>query len=121
MRQPLGIWALEDKETGQMIGSIRLENIRVDELSAEIGYFLNQTYWKQGLMTEVLTRLVSLAFSRLPFKKLMIKTHEENKASQQLALKVGFSYQKRYKASDRYSHKMRYYRDYHYLKKDYHT
>lgn len=119
MRHPLGIWALESRETGQMIGAIRLENIQERQKCSEIGYFLNQDYWKKGLMTEALTCLVFLAFSRLKLKKLMIRTHEENIASQRLAERAGFTYQRRYKGSDRYSHKIRYYRDYHYLYKNY--
>lgn len=119
MRQPLGIWAIESKDSGQMIGAIRLENIQQSVGQAEIGYFLHRDYWRQGLMTQALNRLIFLAFRRFGMKKLIIKTHKDNLASQQLAEKTGFHCFRTYKGSDRHSHQMRNYKDYRYLKKDY--
>lgn len=119
MRQPLGIWALEDKNSQKLLGSIRLEQIQLLTSQAEIGYFLDQEFWGQGLAKEALTSLVDLAFTQLPLKKLVIKTHKENLASQGLAQRVGFQFLREYKGSDRYSHRMRGYRDYYYTRKDY--
>lgn len=119
MRHPLGIWAIVDREEDCLIGAIRLENINQRKRTSEIGYFLSRKKWKQGLMTEVLTGLVYLSFKHLEMKELTIKTHEENIASQKLAEKVGFSLYRNYKGSDRYSHRTRSYRDYHYMAKDY--
>lgn len=119
MKEPLGIWALENRSTGRMIGSIRFENIEVKAGRAEIGYFLNRAFWKQGFGSEALKALVDLAFTQLPFKELVIKTHIENRASQALAKSQGFRFYREYKGSDRYSHRMRIYRDYHYHRKDY--
>lgn len=120
MRHPLGVWAIEDKQSGCMIGAIRLEQIRLQEKRAEIGYFLHRDFWQRGLMTEALSSLIFLCFSRLDMAELIIKTHAENLASQKLAETVGFTLYRQYKGSDRHSHKTRHYRDYHYLKKNYH-
>lgn len=109
MRFPLGIWAIEAKESRQMIGCIRFEAIDEREKEAEIGYFLSQTFWGQGLMTEALQTLVYLGFSRVGFKALRLLTHLENKPSQRVAEKAGFKRVRQYKGSDRYSRKMREY------------
>ena len=119
MRQPLGIWAIVDKDKDCLIGAIRLENINQKKKRAEIGYFLSKHKWRQGVMTEALESLVYLGFKHLGMTELIIKTHEENLASQKLAEKSGFSLYRSYKGSDRYSHRTRAYRDYHYLAKDY--
>ena len=54
MKEPLGVWAIEDKKTRKMIGCIRFEKLDVNHSSAEIGYFINQAFWGKGLMTECL-------------------------------------------------------------------
>ncbi|MGT2666570.1 GNAT family N-acetyltransferase [Streptococcus rifensis] len=112
MRQPLGIWAIEEKETKRMIGSIRLENIQGRQKKAEIGYFLHRDFWRKGYGAESLESIVFLSFTQLGLGQLIIKTHAENRASQSLAQKLGFRLVKEYKGSDRYSHKMRAFKDY---------
>ncbi|EIQ82210.1 UNVERIFIED_CONTAM: GNAT family N-acetyltransferase [Streptococcus canis] len=112
MKAPLGVWAIEDKLTHQLIGSIRLEHYDAKTASAEIGYFLHQTYWGQGIMTEVLKTLAFLSFQTFGLKQLQLITHLENTASQRVAEKVGFHFQKRFKGSDRNTHKMRDYKAY---------
>ncbi len=109
MRSPLGIWAIEDKARGQMIGCVRFENIDERKREAEIGYFLHRSFWGQGLMTEVLQTVVFLGFSRIGFQSLRLLTHLENRASQRVAEKAGFQKLRQYKGSDRYSRKMREY------------
>lgn len=109
MRSPLGIWAIEDRETGQLIGCIRFENIDERAKEAEIGYFLHRSFWGRGLMTEVLQTLVYLGVTQIGFQTLRLLTHVENRASQRVAEKAGFLKVRQYKGSDRYSRKMREY------------
>lgn len=40
MKNPLGIWAICDKETNEMIGSIKFEKMDEIKKEAELGYFL---------------------------------------------------------------------------------
>ncbi|HFI0292170.1 TPA: GNAT family N-acetyltransferase [Streptococcus suis] len=109
MKAPLGIWALEDRKSGQLIGAIRLEKLNEQSKQAEIGYFLKKDYWRQGLMTEALKNLVYLSFYHLGIKRLLLKTHLENIASQRVAQKAGFQLLNQYRGSDRYSRKTRNY------------
>ena len=39
MKNPFGVWAICDKETNQMIGSIKFEKLDEIKGEAELGYF----------------------------------------------------------------------------------
>ena len=118
MKEPLGIWAMTNHE-GKMVGAIRFEKIDQIKLQAEIGYFLNQAFWGQGLMTQALKRLTRLAFNDLGMNRLVLVCHLENRASQKVALKAGFQLNRQFKGSDRYSRKMRDYLEYQLLRGDF--
>ena len=119
MPSPLGVWAIELKDRQQMIGAIRFEKLDYHEGTCEIGYFLKESEWGCGYMTEALKNLVFLAFYELKLRYLTIVTHEENKASQRVAQKAGFTFLRDYKGSDRYTHQMRSYTEYGLSRKDY--
>ena len=120
MREPLGVWAIVDRQSQKMIGAIRFEKIELSSLTAEIGYFLNKQFWRQGMMTECIKTLTFLSFQEFGLKNLHIIAHDENQASRKVALKAGFKLQRRFKGSDRYTRKMRTYVDYQVSKDDYH-
>lgn len=119
MKNPLGIWAICDKETNEMVGSIKFEKMDEIKKEAELGYFLRKDYWGQSLMTEVVRELVFLSFIKFDFKRLTIITHEENLASQKVAQKAGFKLFRQFKGSDRYTRRMRDYTEYRYEKGDF--
>lgn len=89
------VWAMIDKETGKLIGSIGLEEdkFRPDVNSKELGYSLSEDYWGKGLMTEAAKRLISYAFEVLKLDVLMIRTGEKNLRSQRVIEKCGFTYE----------------------------
>ena len=120
MKNPLGIWAICDKDSEKMIGSIKFEKIDEIKGEAELGYFLRHDYWGHGLMTECVKNIVYLAFTQFDLKRLYIITHLENKASQRVAEKTGFSCRRQFKGSDRYTRKMRDYLEFCYEKGDFH-
>ncbi len=107
MKNPLGVWAICDKETNRMIGSIKFEKLDEIKKEAELGYFLHKDYWGQGLMTEVVKEITFLSFQEFHLKQVRIITHVENIASQQVALHAGYSLKRQFKGSDRYTRKMR--------------
>ena len=112
MKNPLGVWAICDKETNQMIGSIKFEKLDEIKGEAELGYFLRKDFWGKGLMTEAVKELVYLSFEKFQLKELKIVTHVENAGSQKVALKSGFRLFRQFKGSDRYTRKMRDYYDF---------
>lgn len=109
LKAPLGIWALEDKLSGELLGAIKFDKLDPVEKKGEIGYFVKKTFQGQGIATEALKNLCYLSFQEFGLKRLTIITHVENVASQQVAKKAGFTLSRQYKGSDRYTHKMRTY------------
>ena len=88
-------WAIVDKETGKVIGSIGLEEdkLRPDVKSKELGYSLSEDYWKKGIMTEAAKRVIKHAFEDLRLDVLMIRTGDANLRSQRVIEKCGFAYE----------------------------
>ena len=112
LKNPLGIWAICDKGTDRVIGSIKFEKLDEIKGEAELGYFLRKDFWGKGLMTEAVKELVNLSFEKFQLKELKIVTHVENIGSQKVALKAGFRLFRQFKGSDRYTRKMRDYYDF---------
>ena len=119
MKNPLGVWAICDKESQQMIGSIKFEKLDEIKQEAELGYFLKKDYWGGGLMTECVKEILFLSFSEFDLKRLSIVTHQENLASQRVAQKAGFKMCRQFKGSDRYTRKMRDYIEFRYERGDF--
>jgi len=88
-------WAIVDKETGNVIGSIGLEEdkFRPDVKSKELGYSLAEDHWKKGIMTEAAKRVIRHAFENLRLDVLMIRTGDANLRSQRVIEKCGFTYE----------------------------
>ena len=91
MKNPLGVWAICDKETNQMVGSIKFEKLDEIRGEAELGYFLRKDFWGKGLMTEAVRELVYLSFEKFQLKELKIVTHVENAGSQKGRFEGWFS------------------------------
>lgn len=83
-----GIW---DKDTAELIGFISLVNVDWQLPRAEVQFFIDQQHAQQGIMTEVLQRLVVFAFEQLQLQKLAIRTSMEYYPPQRLARKCGFN------------------------------
>lgn len=88
-------WAIVDKESGKVIGSIGLEEdkLRDEVKSKELGYSLSEEFWRRGIMTEAAKRIIKYAFEELKLDVLMIKTGDANVRSQRVIEKCGFVYE----------------------------
>ena len=87
-RYAMGIW---HNETTELVGFIQVFNIDWGVPLGEVAYFIDKSLVRQGIMTEVLARVVRFAFLQLELDKLIVKTMVDNYASQRLARRVGFS------------------------------
>jgi RimJ/RimL family protein N-acetyltransferase len=57
-----GLWALEIRVTGQVIGAVLLSPLPGEDTAVEIGWHLSPDYWGAGYATEVGRGAVALAF-----------------------------------------------------------
>lgn len=81
------------KPKGKVIGGIGVHEVDRFNGTATIGYWLGQTYWRNGYMTEALERVLGFGFKTLKLRRIHISAFTENKASNALIRKVGFGYE----------------------------
>ncbi len=55
-------WAMELKETGEVIGNISVVRLKEDIEAAEIGYCMSRSQWGRGLMPEALRAVMDYLF-----------------------------------------------------------
>jgi RimJ/RimL family protein N-acetyltransferase len=83
-------FAIECKESGAFLGCIGLRLPKRD--SAEIGYWLGQPHWGQGLATEAARALIDHGFSTLPIASVTGECRVINEASRRVMEKCGLRY-----------------------------
>lgn len=89
--QDMGFWALELKDTGELIGGALLQ-LLPDESDVEVGYHLGKRHWGQGYATEIASRLVRYGFEEVGLKRIVGVTYPQNKASMRVLEKSGLSH-----------------------------
>jgi len=84
---------IELKDEKRIIGAIALTKIDRFQGTAEIGYWLGEKYWRQGIMSEAARELIDFTFKKLKLRRLEAPIFKENKASQGLVKSLGFRYE----------------------------
>ncbi|WP_430612667.1 GNAT family N-acetyltransferase [Enterococcus sp. DIV0876] len=85
---PLGKFAVQDKASGKMIGTI---DLRVDSAkeNAEIGYTLSRMFWGQGMMPEAAMALLHFGFETLDLVRIYALHDVRNQNSGRVMEKIG--------------------------------
>ncbi len=85
------VWAIEDKATHKVIGSIGLHKREREgyTFDRELGYALSRAYWGRGLMTEAASAIVDYAFAH-GVKTLLVAHFDFNDRSRRVIEKLGF-------------------------------
>ena len=92
-------WAIVLKETGRVIGALRLypdENrgkYSADNSAKYINYVLSPDYWGKGYMTEAVKRVITYAFEELNVELLSVFHTPHNTRSKRVIEKCGFNYE----------------------------
>lgn len=84
------IWAIANEE--ELNGAVGL--ILQDDVyrrSAEIGYWLGEPYWGQGIMTEAVREVTRFAFEELDLIRVFAQIFETNLASCRVLEKAGYA------------------------------
>lgn len=91
-----GLWALELKETGEIIGECGLILQEIDgTYFPEISYHLAKEFWHQGYAMEAALAVRDWALQETNYKELIITTRDTNIASMNVAIRCGFIIKKR--------------------------
>lgn len=85
-------YAIRNK-TGSMIGVINFHTYYLNSNCAEIGFILNESYQKKGIMTWALKEIVRLGFELLDYDKIIVSCVDLNESSKKLILNCGFNYE----------------------------
>lgn len=89
------LWAMEDKESHKIIGSIGYEeDTRRPEINCkELGYAMAEEYWGRGLMTEAAKAALNFGFTQMKLDMVSIYRNPFNKRSGRVIEKCGFVYE----------------------------
>ncbi|MGL5068963.1 MAG: GNAT family N-acetyltransferase [Sarcina sp.] len=82
-------WMVTRKSDGENLGIVSLSNISYTDRKAELGYGLKESYMRQGVMGEVLKKIVDVLLE-YGFVRIEANIFKENIASIRLCEKVGF-------------------------------
>ena len=86
-------WGIELKETSTIIGTCGYHNWNHRHKRAEIGYELHENYWNKGYAKEAILPIINYGFSNMQLSRIEAVVYPENKNSEELLRKIGFSYE----------------------------
>jgi RimJ/RimL family protein N-acetyltransferase len=87
-----GLWAVEQRSSGRLIGRIGLihhDDWTASPHDAEVGWTLEHATWGQGLATEGGAAALRFGFEAKGMRRIVSIAHRENLASQRVMEKLG--------------------------------
>lgn len=89
------VWAITDKATGRLVGSIGLipDPKRENPACRMIGYWVRREQWGRGLATEAAGAVVEYGFSTLAADMLSANCYPHNERSRRVLERCGFVYE----------------------------
>ncbi len=87
------LWAMQLKETGELIGCISV--VKQDECvdMVHIGYCIGKQWWRKGYTSEALLRIVSFFFEEVGANRIESRHDPRNPNSGKVMLKAGLHYE----------------------------
>jgi len=93
--EPVKVFAID--VDGEAVGSIGIfPQSDIHAKNAEIGYWLSEDYWGQGIMTEAIKEIVKYGFETFDITRIFAGPFGTNKASQRILEKAGFTLEARF-------------------------
>lgn len=90
-----GQWTWFDKATEQFVGRGGIRKVVVDNRpEIELGYALMPEFWGKGLAVEIGEKSLAVAFEQLGYPSVVCYTLVDNKRSQRVMEKLGFTLEK---------------------------
>lgn len=90
-----GIWGIELKETNRIIGSVGIipDPKRENPASRMLGYWLKETHWGKGLMSEAVSAILEYAFTTMNLNLISANCYPHNIRSRRLLTSKNFVYE----------------------------
>lgn len=83
-------WLVVWKDTDEPIGTCGYHRWDTSNHCAEIGYDLTPSFWRRGIMTEVLVSVIPFGLSVMKLNRIEAFVHLENHGSYRLLQRLGF-------------------------------
>jgi len=90
-RRGHGVWAVQDRTSGRLLGQCGLRWVPEAE-QTELLYLLGKTAWGRGLASEAGLAALQFGFMHCNLTQMIALTALENRGSQRVLAKLGFSY-----------------------------
>lgn len=87
-KKELYIFGIQHQKVGELIGGIGL-HLNPTHHQAELGYWLSEIYWNQGMMTEAMASVINFGFEKLNLHKIYAIHFTKNPASGRTMIKNG--------------------------------
>lgn len=94
-RHGFGSWAVEEKDSGALIGSIgltQLEAWTADQASVEVGWLLARSAWGRGFAQEAGRASLGYAFHQLGLSRVVLVSAAANARSERTAQRLGMTF-----------------------------
>lgn len=91
--EKVGPWGIEFKETGRIIGSCSFVSWDNVNCKVELGYVLSNQYWNQGIMSEVIQRVIEFGFAELGLVRIEARCLPDNIGSSRVMEKAGMKFE----------------------------
>ena len=82
-------WAIEWKETGEVIGNISVVKLDAEKESADMGYCMGKAWWGRGIMPEALRAVEDYLFDTVGLKRIAACHDVNNPKSSRVMAKAG--------------------------------
>ena len=86
-------WAIELKNSGEVVGGITVVNKSDQNERCEIGYCIGKDFWGQGITTEALKRVMDFLFNEVGYHRIEALYDTANAASGRVMEKAGMKYE----------------------------
>ncbi|WP_068475126.1 GNAT family N-acetyltransferase [Saccharicrinis aurantiacus] len=85
----IGLWLVVLLDTDEIIGEVGLFNSFDTYKKLELGYIVDEAFWRRGYAYEICEALIHYSFSKLNIESLAARMYADNVASVKLAEKCG--------------------------------
>lgn len=93
-RTNTGRWrAIADREGTRLYGAVGFNNWNQVHRKAELGFWLLPAYWKTGVMSEVLPRMLEFGFDEMRLHRIEAEVETENEASRNILRRHHFRHE----------------------------
>jgi [ribosomal protein S5]-alanine N-acetyltransferase len=94
-KTPSKVFAIE--VNGEAVGGIGIHpQSDIQRKNAELGYWLAEPFWGNGIITQAIGQIVDYAFQNLDIERIFARPFGTNKGSQRVLEKAGFTLEARF-------------------------